>query len=708
MSIAKSPSPTMSVLNCGRCGHVNKEEAKFCGGCGQPIFEPCAKCAASVRLTQKFCGDCGADLEAILEKRKEDFQNSLAKTIEAAKNHEYGSAIEQLKRLSTSTDYRFEEYVQQARAALPKVEKLRQHVLQRTEEAQAVAMAAYEAGEHEKVIQALSSVPASLLDEPARVAFAKSTAFIEEVTSLRESLRDAVSKKDWPVLGSLLERALEIFPDDESYRNLASKVSNKLMAIAEALFAKGEYEDALNRMDSIPTFFQGDAFTVLKDRIAAIDWLVSQFDDEPFATPTLGKLAVRFTAEAPNDPRGKEFVAKISAILKEPRRDASIVYPHWSVRRESAIGGDLAIFGWPQSIDFSNQPIVRQNPARFGVAFGLALQALNASCFQSGFTQKKGLLSSLGMKRPTNDVWGIDIGTSHLKAVKLRREGEKLSVGEAELIEFPEVYRPGRDGKSFLAMREVVKELAIKHNWANAECWVNYPSREVFVRFIELPPVDNKKAMALLDAEAGGHFPVNLDELELLKWVADKSEREGTGRPSALIAARKYLVTQRWDFLTEVGLKAKGMQCEAIALMNLVWHEFKDLLDTPLESQSGIPAIAVIDSGATSTTLSVVASKRMWFRTIDGGGEELTLALARSAKVVRDVAERLKKSPHELTVPADQYAPLEEKLDAINHRMKQLVGEMLQQNRDVKIIKTLVTGGTVLGHGWIKRAICKH
>jgi len=250
--------------------------------------------------------------------------------------------------------------------------------------------------------------------------------------------------------------------------------------------------------------------------------------------------------------------------------------------------------------------------------------------------------------------------------------------------------------------------LTAKHKWANAEFWVNYPTRDVLARFVELPPVDNKKAMSLLDAEATGQFPVNVDELDLLKWIADKPEREGIGRPSVLIAARKFLVKQRWDFLNEIGLKPKGMQCESIALMNLVWHDFKDVLEAAAESELTIPAIAVVDSGATSTTLSVVASRRLWFRSIDGGGESLTSALARSAKVVRDEAERLKKSPHELSLPAEQLSPIEEKQNAINHRLRQLMGEMLQENRNVQIVKTLVTGGAVLGHAWIKRAICKH
>lgn len=695
-----------SAVTCGNCGHTNTLEAKFCGGCGHAVFEPCVQCQTSVRLTQKFCGDCGADLEAILEKRVAEVNQSLAAALAAVKEHRYDVAIDRLKALSGNSDYRFAEFAQQAKRALPKVTTLKEQVFQKVEESQTKALAAFEKEEYSSVIELLGNLPAQLLSADATKALAKSVASVKEVNDLKESLRDAVSKKDWCSAGALLDRAVELFPEDLAFRRLAEKVSSKLMAVAAALFEKCEYDAALDRLNSIPTSFQNEAYGLLKDQIATVDWLSNQFSAEPFATPTLGKLAVRLTKEVPNDPKGKEMMTKIATVLKEPRRDASIVYPTWSPKRESAIGGEVAIFGWPQTIDFSGQATIQQQPARFGIAFGLALQSLNTGCFNTGFTQKKSLLGQLSMKRSAPTGWGIDIGTSAVKAVQLRREGEKFVVANSYSADYPEVVRPGRDNSALLAMRESIKEMVSKIDLAGSECWVNYPSRDILARFIELPPVDNKKAMKLLEAEAEGQFPVHSDELEILKWIAEKPEREGIGRPSVLIAARKFLINQRWDFLAELGLKPSGMQCESVALMNLIWHECKDLLEPKDEKATTIPAIAIVDAGATSTTFCVVASKRFWFRTIDGGGEESTMAISRSAKVVRDVAERMKRSPHELPLPATQYQAVEEKQEASRHRMMQLVGDMLRENREVKIVKTYVTGGASLGFGWIRRAVC--
>ncbi len=71
----------------------------------------------------------------------------------------------------------------------------------------------------------------------------------------------------------------------------------------------------------------------------------------------------------------------------------------------------------------------------------------------------------------------------------------------------------------------------------NAKVWVNFPSRETLPRFVLLPPVDDKRAKQLVDAEVGSQFPIEVDQLSLMKFIAEAAnDREG--RPVSLISAR--------------------------------------------------------------------------------------------------------------------------------------------------------------------------
>jgi type IV pilus assembly protein PilM len=706
MNVIATPVTASHLTHCGNCGHLNHEDSKFCGGCGQSVFEPCGSCQTSVRLTQKFCGECGADLEAMLQNRLQSAEQALVLSLNEVKNYEYAPAIARLTRLARDRDYRFAVVTEQAQKALPKVVELRDQKLKRFSELETAGLEAAGKNDNSRVVELLSAVPPAFLGEDAKGALRKAKSFLSEVTDLQNSLKEALSAEDWCLAGSLLSRALTIFPEEACFQQLSENVAKRLAAEADALFEKLDYEAALSRLDSIPSAFQAKDHEEKKDRIANIQWLAGQFQPEPFATPTLGRLAVRLGKESPSDPQAKEMVKKIAAALKESKREPASPYPPWLGRRQSSAGGDVSILGWPQTIEFSSQEVISKNPARFGVAFGLAMQSLQVGSFESGFVQKKSLMSSLAFKRTPPQGVGIDIGTSSIKAVQLRKDGDKLVVANSYLREFQATTRAGSDGKSLMAMREAIKEMLASAEWTGVESWVNYPTREILARFIELPPVEDKKAGKLLDLEAKDQFPVNLDELEVIRWIADGSKELGVGRPSMLLAARKLNVTQRWDLLTEVGLKPVGLQCEAVALMNLIKREHKELLEQT-DTPGAIPALVVVDAGATSTTFLLLASNRLWFRTIDGGGEEMTAALARSGKLVRDEAERLKKLPHELSSPASQYQPIVEKQDAINHRMKQILTEAQRNIRGLNVTKTIVTGGACLGYGWIQRVICK-
>lgn len=69
------------MKTCPRCGHLNKDEAKFCGACGikfeadarpAPVEHKladvvCPVCSAVNRADAHFCGQCGAELAKIAE-----------------------------------------------------------------------------------------------------------------------------------------------------------------------------------------------------------------------------------------------------------------------------------------------------------------------------------------------------------------------------------------------------------------------------------------------------------------------------------------------------------------------------------------------------------------------------------------------------------------------------------------------------------------
>src|SRR4051812_45516854 len=52
------------MLPCADCGRSNRDEARFCDGCGSELAPPCASCGAGLRAGAKFCDACGVAVAA--------------------------------------------------------------------------------------------------------------------------------------------------------------------------------------------------------------------------------------------------------------------------------------------------------------------------------------------------------------------------------------------------------------------------------------------------------------------------------------------------------------------------------------------------------------------------------------------------------------------------------------------------------------------
>ncbi|MGH7895417.1 MAG: zinc-ribbon domain-containing protein, partial [Candidatus Binatia bacterium] len=51
-------------MQCGACGKENRDDARFCRGCGGALPRACAACGAALPDDATFCDRCGARVDA--------------------------------------------------------------------------------------------------------------------------------------------------------------------------------------------------------------------------------------------------------------------------------------------------------------------------------------------------------------------------------------------------------------------------------------------------------------------------------------------------------------------------------------------------------------------------------------------------------------------------------------------------------------------
>src|SRR6267142_4910590 len=90
-------SQSAAVVACRQCRRENPAGRRFCGGCGQPLWEKCPRCGAECAGDERFCGGCGADVAESLEEQRKQCEVRIQEALSLAKAHQYDAAFSTLQ-----------------------------------------------------------------------------------------------------------------------------------------------------------------------------------------------------------------------------------------------------------------------------------------------------------------------------------------------------------------------------------------------------------------------------------------------------------------------------------------------------------------------------------------------------------------------------------------------------------------------------------
>ncbi|PAY18056.1 hypothetical protein CKO51_18880 [Rhodopirellula sp. SM50] len=712
--ITPSTSPTQpsGKMTCGACDATNPSGGQFCAGCGHALLEPCAQCSKPVLLTQSFCGNCGSDLIGSLSKRKRDLEAKIADAIDAAKERDFERSKGLLAVVTREKDYRFKDVITQATTAQQKIDRIAEQECGSASERIAAAQQAYESGDSARVVELLSALSPKLMTPEAERQLQQSRLLLQQLNDAEQSLQEAFQKRDWATSGAILDRLLELKPDDETVANLARKVGKKLVTKATTLHQNHKSTAAAEILQCVPAIARNQAYLDLHQTVERIGWLANQFSGEPFATPTLGRISKLWSEQSGGDPRAVKMLQRLSQQVKAARSTPRDLFAPLEVKPRSWVGGSLGILAFPTSIDLEDNAALRASPGQFNAAIGLALQGLGLGRFQDDFSPKKGLLKRLGRKKAER-CWGLDIGASGIKAVCLElASDQRPRLAECHKFSFDApLTRSTAESTLDESIRTAIATFMDQHDVESTPVWVSFPARELVSRFVKLPPIADKQVKGMFEKEVESRIPLPLDEVACVRWIAPLPEDELTaiGRPAFVSAAKKQFVDRYLENLSLAGLPVSGLQATPIALMNFAAFEFADQLElnqTEDRADAKLPTVALFDCGAEMTIAIIVSSVSCWFWAFESGGNEFTRLISRTTKTTHSEAETLKRNPASLEHPETQFEGVEHRIDEMRGRLSKLVNDQCQQHDEFDIQQTWCCGGGALTHGWVKRILC--
>jgi type IV pilus assembly protein PilM len=286
-----------------------------------------------------------------------------------------------------------------------------------------------------------------------------------------------------------------------------------------------------------------------------------------------------------------------------------------------------------------------------------------------------------------NDLVGLDIGTSSVKATQLKRVGkgfELMCLGIAPIP--PETIVDGviMDANAVVsAINQIFTENAIK----TKEVAVAVSGHSVIVKKIRMTQMKEEELRESIQWEAEQYIPFAIEDVNIDFQIIGASTSQSQEMEVLLVAVKKDIVNDYQTIISSAGLSTAVVDVDAFALENAyaISYEIK-----PDE------LVALVNLGAAVMTINILKNGISTFtRDSVFGGNRFTEAIQKGLSLSYDQAEKLKMGQEVEGHTLEKAKPI---IDEVNN---ELAGEIRRSfdffrssSQDDRIHKLILSGGS--------------
>lgn len=665
---------SMTDAVCGNCNKLAGPGVQFCAGCGQPLWHNCPDCRIAVLLTQQFCSGCGANLHVFFDKQIGDANKLLDRCEKIAADGNYDQACRLAGMLVKPQDYRFHAVSERAAMVIAESEKQKVHWSAELEKLERRAKRYLEEDRSKDIVALLEPVPPGVLPDELTNLLRSSKQKLASLSSCKSELKQALSEKRYSDAVGCLSQIVDLNPSNEKYKKQLVEVAEKVRKKAESLGSSGQFAKAVQMLQSLPANFKDEEFLSRFNSYEEAVYLRLVLAKATYYTPLLPGVLERLEKITPGDEKVEVLKKRVSETRKRSKSLFTEQWPEWMKPEPGVLGIPIVPTKIPSAFPGAQPECITNRGTQFWVALGMAIQAAHAPMPKGDFISReepKGILKKLfGKKSETSEFgWGIDIGDSSIKAVRVRFSGEPARAQIDNAILVPLEFKPGQ-GKQRKLDTEVVgaalKKLAADFSFSDQPVIVNFPGNELITRFVLLPPsADKKKYDEFVLQDGRANIPMPMDMVFTALHVSDEGGNERIVPSGILVAGKKVDIESRKSLVESAGIKVSGVMPEPFAL----WNSLQAILQVEAEnnilqsdssdgSEAGRMSRAdlLIDVGHQRTNILISHPKGIWFRTLDWGLSDLTNALCAAQQLTYGEAEKMRREPLRAThlqIPMD-------------------------------------------------------
>lgn len=258
----------------------------------------------------------------------------------------------------------------------------------------------------------------------------------------------------------------------------------------------------------------------------------------------------------------------------------------------------------------------------------------------------KNILNSFFSKKGPS-VLGIDIGSSSIKLVQLKKKGGKAileTYGEISLGPYAGFEIGRSTNLNTDKVSEALKDLIGEANVTTKACGLSIPISSSLITFIKLPQSTEKHLETVIPMEARKYIPVPISEVSLNWWVVPEekeniSEFQSGEAEKSEQSINIFLAVIHNDAIERNTSIVKYTSLESSFFEIELFSSIRSSLDQSLQPQM------IIDIGASFTKIYIV--ERGILRNshiINKGSQDITISVSKSMGISFEEAERMKRT----------------------------------------------------------------
>jgi type IV pilus assembly protein PilM len=237
-----------------------------------------------------------------------------------------------------------------------------------------------------------------------------------------------------------------------------------------------------------------------------------------------------------------------------------------------------------------------------------------------------------GLKSKSKALLGVDVGSSAVKLIELKRNRSGISATVADLRELAaETVVDGAIVDS-VSLASAISALLSENHVKNRAAASAVSGHSVIVKQISMPVMSDEELSAALQMEAAQHIPFELSDVNLDYYVLEAHENDTMD--VLLVAVKKEKISSFTLALSQAGLVPAVMDHDPFAVQNCYEYNYEP---------SPQSTVALLNVGASVTNINVLKGTMPLFtRDLSIGGNQYTDALQKELNLTFEDAEAVK------------------------------------------------------------------